>query len=190
MRVFIAIELPEEIKNALQRLQLRLRQTGADVKWVAQQNIHLTLKFLGEIDDEKANSLSQAIEDIAKRHSVFTLHIAKLGAFPKRESPRVIWVGIGQGDEQVKKIALALEEKIALLGIPKEERPFSSHITIGRTRSMFNRQNLIQELKKLEDSFALDVKEFLVDKLTLFKSTLTPRGPLYTILKEASLRAS
>lgn len=189
MRTFIAIELPQEIKDFLSRLQTELKATQADVKWVAPENIHLTLKFLGEIDDKKLTQIIEIIDDTAKGKDKFRICISSLGAFPKIDFPRVIWVGIETGDKEIKEIAGGLEEKIAKTGIPKEDRPFSSHITIGRTRSTLNREKLVGYLKN-KSELGGEKLEFYVTKVTLFKSTLTPKGPLYEALKEASLKTN
>lgn len=187
MRAFIAIGLPQEIKESLTQLQQELKATQADVKWVRPDNIHLTLKFLGEIDDTALEKITDIINGVAGKISAFKLRINSLGAFPKIDSPRVIWVGVDAGDKEVKEIATQLEGKIEKLGIPKEDRPFSSHITIGRTKSGLNRQNLVGVLK---DKFDLGGKnlEFFASKITLFKSTLSPKGPTYEILKEVNLK--
>jgi len=187
MRTFIAIELPKEIKDSLARLQEQLKLAQADTKWVAPENIHLTLKFLGERDDKKVEKIKQVMDEIATRNKSFQIRISLLGAFPKIDSPRIIWVGIDKGDSETKQIAQELETEIAKVGIPKEDRPFSSHITIGRTRSNLNLKNLVQELKKLEGIFEQENQEFNTTKITLFKSTLTPIGPIYERLKEFPL---
>ncbi len=189
MRTFIAIELPQEIKGSLSRLQGELKATGADVKWVAPQNIHLTLKFLGEVDDKKLEKIKEAIDGLAKETSKFQVCITTLGAFPKIDSPRVIWMGIEAGDKETKEIAAVLEERLAEISIPKEDRPFSSHITIGRTRSALNRQKLVEELKN-KTGLGGEKLEFYAGKITLFKSTLTPKGPIYETLKEANLKTT
>lgn len=189
MRLFIAIELPEEIRNLLANLQSQLKTSGADVKWVEPQNIHLTLKFLGEVDDHKLNEVIRIIEYITENINPFYIHLYSLGAFPKMNFPRVIWVGIDKGDVQAKEIAKSLEEKMAKIGIPRENRPFSSHITIGRVRSAFNRDKLAKNLDNLAYNFA-EIPEFLVTKITLFKSTLTPKGPIYEALKETYLKTN
>jgi len=189
MRTFIAIELPEEIKGYLRRLQDDLKATQADVKWVAPENIHLTLKFLGEVDDRKLDKIIEIIYETAKEKNKFQIRISSLGAFPKIDSPRVIWVGIDAGDKETKGISEELEERIAKIGIPKEDRPFSSHITIGRTRSSLNREKLVRDLKNRAELGA-EKLEFYVTKITLFKSTLTPRGPIYEVLKEANLKTT
>ncbi len=190
MRAFIAIELPKKIKDALAQLQQKLKSTGADAKWVAPENIHLTIKFLGEINDEQLGKITLILEETAKNHSSFQLRINSIGVFPKINFPRVIWVGADLGDEECKKIAAELEEKTAQTGIPKEKREFSSHITIARVRSPSNRDKLVQELDNLAGYFPKTNLQFNAAKITLFKSTLTPKGPIYEVQKEASLKAS
>jgi 2'-5' RNA ligase len=188
MRTFIAIELPQEIKDYLANLENQLKTSQADVKWVEPKNIHLTLKFLGEIDEKKLEKTEKIIEEVTKETNTFPIRLSSVGAFPKINYPRVIWVGIDKGDNETKEIAEALEEKIAKIGIPKEDRPFSSHITIGRTRSSKNREKLVQNLNELASSFGQENLEFSATKITLFKSTLTPKGPIYEILKEVKLK--
>lgn len=190
MRAFIAIELPQKIKDKLARFQMRLKKSGADVKWVAPENIHLTLKFLGEIAEEKSAKIFQIIEEITDRNKQLQLRLAAVGVFPKIEFPRVIWLAIDKGDNEVKILAKTLEEEIAKLGIPKENRPFSSHITIGRIRSALNRDKLIKILKESENYFAKEKFEFSVTRITLFKSTLGPSGPVYAPLKATNINTA
>jgi RNA 2',3'-cyclic 3'-phosphodiesterase len=183
MRSFIAIELPQEIKDTLGRLQQKLKTAGADVKWVEPKNIHLTLKFLGEIDEPTKDRISSSLKEICRSKSAFSISLSSCGAFPTTDSPRVIWAGIKDGDSQVKAIAQHIENNLAQIGLPKEDREFSSHITLGRTRSSKNRKQLselLSNLKTLEGSFP-------AAKLTLYKSTLPPRGPVYEILQEFQL---
>ena len=187
MRAFIAIELPEPIKNSLARLIDKLKETGADVKWVAPLNIHLTLKFLGERDDKKVKQITEILDEIAKIHKPFQIQINSLGAFPNMNSPRVIWVGIDQGDIETKNIFKDLEDLICKVGIPKEDRAFSSHITIGRTRSAKALAELTQGITSLNDSIKKEGLTFTAGSITLFKSTLTPEGPIYEALKAANL---
>ncbi len=188
MRTFIAIELPKEIKTSLSRLQEQLKRTGADVRWVEPGNIHLTLKFLGEIDTEHLEKINLILEQTARKHTPFKTNISSLGAFPKIGFPRVIWVGIRQGDEETKKIAGYLEEEIEKIGIAKENKAFSSHITIGRVRSQKSKEKLIRELNNLAGYFGKENLAFTIKKITLFKSNLSPKGPTYEILKTANLK--
>lgn len=190
MRAFIAIELPQEIKDFLSSIQEQLKSTAADIKWVAPQNIHLTLKFLGEVDDKKLEKIMDILKYISKDKNAFYIRLSSVGAFPKTNFPRVIWIGLDKGDEETKQIAKALEEEIAKIGIPKEARPFSSHITIGRVRSGLNRDKLVKQLMDLADSPGKKTLEFKVTTLSLFKSTLTPKGPIYENLKEVHLKTN
>jgi RNA 2',3'-cyclic 3'-phosphodiesterase len=190
MRAFIAVELPQEIKDSLSRLQGQLKKSGADVKWIEPNNIHLTLKFLGEIDEKQLEKIIRIIEDTVKDKNAFHARISSIGAFPKINYPRVIWVAIDKGDNEAKQTAKELEEKIAKIGIPRENKAFSSHITIGRTRSTINRERLVKDLSALENNLANTDLEFIVAKITLFKSALTPNGPIYESLKEASLKTT
>ncbi|MDD2752774.1 MAG: RNA 2',3'-cyclic phosphodiesterase [Candidatus Omnitrophica bacterium] len=187
MRTFVAIELPKEIKAEVSKLQDQLKKSGADVKWVTPENIHLTLKFLGDRDEKKVEQIKQILQEVAKENPAFEVSLDSLGTFPNANYPRVVWTGIAQGDTETKKIAQELEEKIAKIGIPKEDREFSSHITIGRVKSNLNREKLIQELSNAENYLAGKKLKFSVDAITLFKSTLTPQGPLYEILKTENL---
>lgn len=185
MRTFIAIELPKEIKEYLAGIQDKLKAAQADVKWVEPKNIHLTLKFLGDRDDKKIEKIKAIIEEITQSKNTFQICVSSLGAFPKISSPRVIWVGLDQGDAETINLAQGLEEKIAKIGIPKEDHPFSSHITIGRTRSGLNVEKLAEMLTNMA---GLMPQSFKAAKITLFKSTLTAYGPIYEALKEANLK--
>ena len=181
MRTFIAIELPQEIKSALSNIQAELKQAHADVKWVKPENIHLTLKFLGEIDETLVEKICAILEGIARQNTPFNLSLSNLGAFPKLNYPRVIWIGV-TNDQPVVKIAQEIEKEAVEIGLPRESRPFSSHITLGRVRSALNRGALIEKLIFLKKNFPPSNLEFKVHSLTLFKSTLTPSGPIYEII--------
>lgn len=187
MRTFIAIELPQEIKESLARLQADLKKSEADVKWVSARNIHLTLKFMGEIDQASLPNIIGALQEACRAIKPFHISVSGLGAFPKADFPRVIWVGVSKGDEETKILSMAIDEKLALIGIPQEDKEFSTHITIGRVRSGKNRAALVKNMHLLENCLGGATKEIPVDKVTLFKSTLTPSGPLYEALQEISL---
>jgi 2'-5' RNA ligase len=143
----------------------------------------------GEIqrNNKKISKIKEIIDEVALEKGQFQIKLNCIGAFPRISSPRVIWIGITQGEGETKEIAKVLEEKIAKVGIPKEEREFSSHITIGRTRSSLNQNKLVEALKNIA-GLKIEKAEFLVTKITLLKSTLAPKGPIYEKLKEASLK--
>lgn len=152
-------------------------------------NYNLRLPPQNLLDEKKIEKITKIIDDTAKEKNKFQIRISSLGAFPKIDFPRVIWVGVDIGDKETKGISEELEEKIAKIGIPKEDRPFSSHITIGRTRSSLNRENLVRDLKNKAELNG-EKLEFYVTKITLFQSTLTPHGPIYEALKETNLKTT
>ena len=190
MRAFIAIELPEGIKNTLSRLQDKLKQCGADVKWVEPNNIHLTLKFLGEIEEAKLEKINQIIQETAKNKPKYSITLSGLGVFPDVNHPKIIWVGIEDKNSETKLIAEELEEKLQTLNIPKEERRFLGHITIGRVKSWMNKDKLTEKLSALRIEFAKEENCFIAEKITLFKSSLKPNGPVYEALKEVTLNTT
>ena len=172
------------MKKELAGLQDELRSAGADVKWVNPDNIHLTLKFLGDITEEKKTDIANLLDDTASKYKSFETNLFKIGCFPRLESPRVIWVGIDKNCATIEEIADNLKVPLEKLGFPREKRRFSAHLTLGRVRSPKNKDKLVQKIKALEfNSNAFSS----VSKLTLFKSTLTPKGSIYTVLYEAVL---
>ena len=187
IRVFIAIELDKETQSYLSNIQSELKETEADVKWVKSENIHLTLKFLGNIDLSKINQIKEILTKISQENTEFTIELSGIGAFPKMEYPRVIWIGIEKNQDKVIKITEDLQERLTTLGIPEENRPFQAHLTLGRVKSNLNRSILVEKLKNIK----LPQKPSQsVNKLTLFKSTLTPGGPIYEILSESNFKAT
>lgn len=190
MRAFIAIELPQEIKDYFKNLQDKLKTCGADVKWVEPVNIHLTLKFLGEISEPQTKEIIKIMGNVSSAKPAFDITLGSLGAFPGITSPRVIWVGIDAGAQESKQIAQELEDRLCRLGIPKDEKGFSAHITIARTKSAFNITALIQDLKNMAGIMPEEKLRFKAAKISLIKSTLTPKGPLYEPLQDTSLKTA
>jgi len=184
IRTFIAIELNKEIQEALSKSQARLKSTGADVKWVAPGNIHLTLRFLGNLTFEDIEKIKNILGEIGHIEKCFSIYIAGLGAFPKIDYPRIIWADINKGKDELIKMSEILESKLKTKGFPKADRPFSAHITIGRVRSPLKRKELASYLNNVDWQ---DNLEMMVDKITLFESTLTPKGPVYSPLCQVPL---
>ncbi|MFH1245638.1 MAG: RNA 2',3'-cyclic phosphodiesterase [Candidatus Omnitrophota bacterium] len=185
IRSFIALELTPEIQEELARVQTRLKTTGADVKWVNPEGIHLTLKFLGEISPALLEEVKQILNALAPRHQCFELKITRLGAFPNEEHPRVIWVGTEPEKNRLTQIVQELAEGLINLGFFKEKRPFAPHLTLGRVRSPHNREQLKQALQ----TTSVEQKVMRVTAITLFKSTLTPQGAIYQSLHKAPFLA-
>jgi len=185
IRTFIAIELSTENQSKLSQIQKELKTSGADVKWVKPENIHLTLKFLGETKISIIENINKAIQETANEFEKFSFELNELGAFPKIQFPRVIWINAQEPTGTIIKIVSELEDRLEKLGFAKEEREFTAHITIGRVRSSQGRIQLVDKLKEVKLSQPL-IQE--VNNLTLFKSTLMPSGPIYEILRQANLK--
>jgi len=183
MRTFIAIELSEEIKDSLAQVQSNLKYAGADVKWVEKNNIHLTLKFLGEIDEKKCEMVKLALDETAKSAKPFEISLKDIGAFPKIDYPRVIWVGLDKGAKESIELAVKTDETLSKIGFDKETRPFAAHLTIGRVRSAKNKEALKEKIDSYDPKHLQPHQ--LINSITLFQSTLTPKGSVYTKLHEA-----
>lgn len=186
-RAFIAVELPESVRQEVAALQADFKSSSADVKWVEAANLHLTLKFLGDIEEHQVSSLKETLGAALRDLTSFDIHLEGIGAFPKTTFPRVIWVGINQGEKQLVELANRVEQACAGLGFPKEERPFSAHLTIGRVRS---KEHLAPFIKKLQLAEFRAGATAPITRVVLFQSTLSPKGPTYTPLAEIPLRAS
>ena len=184
MRAFIALALPEEVREALGRLQQDLAASRADVKWVEPDHLHVTMKFLGEITEEQRHAVEAMLRRLAEREAPFLLGVQALGAFPSAAAPRVLWVGLADGRERVQRMAEAIEREGAALSFVREDRPFAAHVTIGRVRSKSHRQQLARCL--LETGWQPPAP-WRVASLTLYQSVLGSSGPRYTVLADVPL---
>ncbi len=186
MRAFIGIRLPDEIREALVRLQEELGASGADVKWVAPASLHVTLKFLDEITEAQRQAVEASLRRLAGTEPGFALGVAGVGAFPSMSAPRVVWVGLSEDREAVARIAQAIEREGTTIGLPREERPFSPHLTLGRVRSS---RHLAALTQRLSASTWQPPPPWRVSLLTLYHSILGATGPTYTVLGEFPLGA-
>jgi len=185
MRCFIAVSLPDNIHQELSQIQSQLKEIGADVKWVEPGNIHLTLKFLGEVEQTKIKIISQQLTELIGKFSAFEIVLGKLGAFPTLLNPRVIWIGISKNEDKINNIQKEVEEILQPLGFEKEARSFHSHLTLGRVRSKKNIQKFTGKL----ESFPLpQFKPVKIDKIILFQSILKPGGAEYTVIDKFGLK--
>lgn len=186
MRAFIAAELNEEIKERLRSLQDGLKEARADVKWVEPGNIHLTLKFLGEVEENKIPGITRALNELCPGIRPFNIALSGLGAFPGLRFPRVVWIGLKDGNEQLTALANLIENSLTALKLPKEKRGFSAHCTLGRVRSGVNTGLLAKKISEIPcPEFRQDIKS-----ISLFKSTLGRAGAVYEKLSEINLTKS
>src|SRR4030066_1134835 len=172
MRTFIAIELPQELTSKIDQLQAVLRKTGADVSWVKPQNVHITLKFLGEVKEEKIEEVYQATELSVKGIRKFQVNLQGLGGFPNMKRPRAIWIGVEKGKEILAELYPKVEEEFYKIGFAKENRSFAPHLTIGRVKSPKNLERLASEINKI----SFQTEEFEVKEVVVMKITLHPTG--------------
>jgi 2'-5' RNA ligase len=176
MRAFVAVDVAEAVRKAVAREQEALRGCGGDVKWVAAENLHLTVKFLGELGDEPAGLLQAALAEEAGRWRPLTLAYAGLGCFRRGRDPSVVWAGCSGDVDRLAALAGAADRLAEQVGVPRETRPYSPHLTLGRVRLPRNGRRL---LEAVEARARVPFGEDRVDRLVLYRSTLTPEGPVY-----------
>lgn len=185
LRTFIALDLGQPIRERLTALQEQIARSGATVKWVEADNLHVTLLFLGEVDQRDVIDVCRAVAKVAEGFKPFALRVEKTGAFPNLRRPRIVWVGVGQGSREVCALHDALEKPLLELGCyRREERQYTPHITLGRIRTEKPAPALETALRKQE---AWQAGETRIDEVQVMASELTPSGPVYTVLSRAKL---
>ena len=188
LRVFIAIELSPQTLDAIEKQTARLRQTaGSDgIRWVPTQNMHLTLKFIGEIAASHLDFLKQMLTREAAIHPQFEMQIGGLGSFPNSRMPRVLWVGL-HAPAVLASLHKGIEAGASRLGYEKEERAFSPHLTLGRARQNISPAELAKIRTALDTIQLGNIATARVDSVHLFKSDLQSGGSVYTKLFSAPL---
>ncbi|MDH4222942.1 MAG: RNA 2',3'-cyclic phosphodiesterase [candidate division Zixibacteria bacterium] len=183
MRSFIAVELTDELKREIEKLQEPLRRVGADVAWVKPGNVHATLKFLGEVSDDSMKIVFEGTRKALEGVKGFKLSLKDLGCFPNLKRPRVIWIGVEKGKMELGLIQRKIEQEMENLSFPKENREFSPHLTIGRVKSPKN----VEKLTELVKSIDFQPEEIVIKEVVLMKSQLHPGGSIYTPLFKINL---
>jgi len=183
MRLFIALPLPLSIKEELSRAQDRFKQFAPAAGWVRPDNLHITLKFLGDTDNEQAEKIKLAMTKTADEFDQITAVLSEFGFFPSQHRPKVFFAATDQ-QTQLQKIAFALEKNLAGLGFTEEQR-FVSHITLCRIKNAVDVEALAAEIKKVKLTGSFSVKE-----IALVKSTLKSRGPEYQTVFSVQLKTA
>ena len=184
IRTFIAIEIPLLIKNKIADFQRILMQEDTKVKWVKLESMHITLKFLGEIDKNLIDDLNNEILVSVKNFDPFQININETGVFPNFKKPKIIWLGIKSTNNILISLATQIDNNINNLGFPKEKRTFKAHITLGRIKDLYNIDTLI---KKLEQNSNFDGGIFTVKNIIIMQSELKPTGAVYTPLRKITI---
>lgn len=182
MRCFIAIDLPEELKRRIGDFIARIGAVSVDIRWVPSENIHLTLKFLGNIKDDILVNIGRSLRNICMIHKPFNISLQGTGAFPNLKNPNVLWIGVRRSEE-LKNLYVDIEEAMSKLGFPKEERKHNPHLTIGRVK---NRGNILPTMKYIDESKQEFFGIIPVTDVHLMNSILKPSGAEYA--KTASFK--
>lgn len=180
LRCFISIEIPDAVKNSIENVIDSLRKSGADVKWVSNKNIHITLKFLGSTDESLIDAIREALAKKISAYSPFSLALSGTGYFPSGRHPRVIWIGI-EDPGVLADLQKDIDKEMMRFGYPEEIRPFSPHLTIGRVRSD---KRMTEMLKRIDEFRTAGFGELEIKGITLMKSELKPAGAQYYSLAE------
>ncbi|MBW2604719.1 MAG: RNA 2',3'-cyclic phosphodiesterase [Deltaproteobacteria bacterium] len=184
IRTFIAVEIPGSIISKIRELQEGIKVHGFKIRWIRSENIHLTLKFLGDVEAVKISEIAEAISKTAGGYTPISLKAKGVGVFPGIKHPRVLWVGLTGQLESLVRLQRTLDENLQVLGFPGEKRPFKGHLTMGRIKTKI-------DVKKFGDALmafrSFESETFTAGQLILYKSELKPSGAVYTKLVRASL---
>ena len=185
-RLFIALELSKEQKLEISALQKKSKAYLDGVRWVKPEGLHLTLKFLGETDADKIAPVKKALDQVSSTVTGFEIAYGKSGVFPSPKKARVFWVGLRAGVEAVSALAAKIEPAMSLCGFAPEKRQFTPHLTIGRARGLV-KEDLARRFLDEERTFI--TTPYLVKKVILYESKLTPRGAIYTVRHQALFKS-
>ena len=185
VRTFIAIDVSDEIRAAGERVIDALRRSTAGVRWVRPENIHLTLKFLGDVDERELHDVCRGAGQAAQESPPFSVNCRSIGAFPNASRPSTIWMGIDDDQGRLAALQEHLEGSLATLGFPTERRKFRGHITLGRVRSGRGTNRELQQF--IETHVETGFGSLDVHKLTIYRSDLDRGGPNYTVVARCPL---
>ena len=185
LRLFLAVDIPEEARALLSETVDGLRGELPEARWVKAENLHLTLKFIGDYGEEGLTRLSNEIRATAERCRGFGAVLGGCGAFPSRKKARVLWVGMSGGAEEAGKVARKLDARLEKAGVKRENRPFRGHLTVARLKRPRDLSSYVEEMSgKLE---GLRDMPFEVEEIILYRSILSPQGPTYIPLQRIGL---
>lgn len=181
MRLFVAVDVPEALREAIDREVVEpLRALLPGARWTRPEGRHLTLKFLGEVADERVDDVRAGLRAAVAGQAPFRAAFSEVGGFPNLRRPRVLWVGVGRGAEEMARVAASVDRALVALGFEAEKRPFTGHLTLAR----FKVPKPVGELPPA----GVPDDDFAVDGVTLFRSQLHPKGARYTVLERFPLQ--
>lgn len=177
IRSFIAVEIPNAVRNEVAKIIDNFSQANYPVRWVNKENLHLTLIFLGEIQKDFLDKVNKALGEATKNCRPFEMNLNGIGAFPSQRTPRIIWIGVKQGQNEIIELQANVERPLVKIGYKPEAKKFHPHLTIGRVKGFLKDASQIFETN-------YSSPPFLIKSIVLFKSTLRPEGPIYEKLGE------
>ncbi|AWM40006.1 2',5' RNA ligase family [Gemmata obscuriglobus] len=184
-RTFIGIDIGDAIRGSAKALQKELAKVDPGVKWVTPESMHVTLLFLGDVDDRELHAVCKAVAAAARGEPSFSLRVSGLGVFPNARRPKVVWAGVTDGADVLRRLHTALEEKmLALGGYRSEERGYTPHLTLGRVNTPEAAVAVAAELPKRT---AWQGGRVTVDEVLVYDSELNSDGPVYTVVGRAPL---
>jgi 2'-5' RNA ligase len=183
IRTFIAVDIPQEIKMELDRVVTDLRRIAPEIRWVRAANLHLTLRFLGNIPRDSTTDLASELARNLAGFGQFQISLAGVGGFPSLKRARVIWIGGGEGCDRMSELAPLVEKACLDRGFGEADKPFSCHLTIGRVKYPKGHEKLVSFIESLNFKSPL----FNIGEVVIFKSDLLPAGPKYTRLETIPL---
>jgi len=186
IRSFLAFELPVEIREQIRVISKELKKMALPVRWVTVDNIHLTILFLGSVDEDKISDIEEKVNEVVKGFSAFKTKLNAVGAFPHWKKPRVIWIGLSGDIGRLSNLRNELQEELKVLGFIPEKRPFRPHLTLGRFKGPIDRD---EDMKWILDRYRdINSDLYQLNELILYKSDLKPDGPVYTKMATWPLR--
>jgi len=174
MRAFLGIPIAQDILPKIARVQQKI--SDFDIKFVEKENFHFNIKFFREIDDKKVDQLKEIVSETCSKLEKFDTNISGVSAFPSEKYIRVIWLGVRDGYNELVTLANMINNNIERLGFEREKQKFIPHLTLGRVRSGRNKEKMIATLKEIKD---IEIGKTRVDRIVLFQSKLSPKGPTY-----------
>jgi len=187
IRSFLAFELPVEIREQIRAISKELKKTALPVRWVKADNIHLTILFLGSVDEDTIGDIGERVNLVVKGFSAFRIRLDAVGVFPHWRRPRVIWIGLNGDIGGLSNLRNELQEELKVLGFMPEKRPFRAHLTLGRFKGPIDRD---ENMKWIIDRYRdINSDLYQLNELILYKSDLNPDGPVYTKMATWPLRA-
>jgi len=184
IRTFLAIELAPPVIKKARKLIGKLAEIDSGVRWIDDQQMHITLQFLGDVDELDLAEVCSRVAAVAAEVPAFTIEVAGLGAFPNLHRPRTLWAGVTTGQEELRQLQQAIEADLNTMRFPREKRRYKPHLTLGRVR---NDRGLEEVLAELNASIDYSFGANLVSEVIIFSSELTPSGPVYTRMGTAEL---